>query len=90
MPTIRMNTDQARSTAGRMRSSSQELQAALNSASNAVSAMLAEWEGNSATQFQGEYDQWRSALNQAIQALDALTNRLESEIAEWEATASTL
>lgn len=90
MATLHMNTDQAHSTATTIRSSASELQASVNTANNSVNSMMSEWQGNSATQFQGEYEQWRNAANNAIQALESLAGRLEAEISEWESMAQNL
>jgi uncharacterized protein YukE len=46
--------------------------------------------GNSATEFFGEYDQWRNTTTQLLDALNNMTTRLNSEISEWESMASKL
>ena len=65
-----------------------DIMSALNGLNNSVSALQGEWVGNAATQFQGEYQQWRAALNNALETLEMLTHRLENEINEWEAADS--
>lgn len=90
MTTLHMNTDQARATVNTMRNAYDEMLAALGRLNSSVSALQGEWMGNSATLFQGEYEQWRSALTSALDTLQMLTQRLENEINEWEAAAARL
>ena len=90
MTTLRMNTDQARSTASVMQAQHGEIQSALSSLSSSVSTLDGEWMGNSATQFQTEFSEWRSQLGNLLNVLQELKNRLDAEIAEWEAAAAQL
>lgn len=90
MATLHMEVETARSTQNTMTNTHAQLTSMVQSMNNAVNGMQPAWLGNSATEFFGEYDQWRSTTQQLLEALNTLTTRLNSEISEWEAMASKL
>ncbi len=90
MTTLHMNTDQARSTAAAMRQAAQEMQAVFNRVNSAVGALESQWQGNSASQFQAEYNAWRQRVQPSMNQLQELTARLQREIAQWEQAAAQL
>jgi WXG100 family type VII secretion target len=57
---------------------------------SSINGLQPAWMGNSATEFFGEYEQWRSTMNQMLEALNILNTRLGNEITEWESMASKL
>ncbi len=90
MTTLRMETDAARSAQNTLNNSHAQLMAELQTMNSAVNNLQATWEGNSATEFYGEYEQYRSAMNQMLEALNVLNTRLANEITEWEMMQSKL
>ena len=54
----------------------------------AVNAMMAEWQGASATEFDGEFKTWASKMNSVTEELGSLSTRLLAEIKQWESMAS--
>lgn len=50
----------------------------------------AEWQGNSATEFQQEFHEWSLQMRKSQETLEVLRRRLDVEIAEWEQAASSL
>ena len=42
------------------------------------------WVGNSATEFQQQYEQLRSQIQQQLDALETLAGALQNEIAQWQ------
>lgn len=91
MATLHFDTDAGRATVSQLSTSSNELQSQLNILAQRVNSMVgSEWIGNSATQFQSEFQSWAQQLQQVMQNLDTLRQRLETEIADWEQAASAL
>lgn len=48
------------------------------------------WMGNSASEFLGEYENWRTSTTQLLDALNTMATRLQNEITEWETMAQNL
>jgi uncharacterized protein YukE len=48
------------------------------------------WMGNSATEFQQQFEQLRTQISQQLDALETLANALQSEIAQWEQMAASM
>jgi uncharacterized protein YukE len=46
------------------------------------------WQGNSATEFQQQYDALRNQITQQLDALEQLAQALQNEITQWNETAS--
>lgn len=90
MATLHMEVETARSTQSSMNNTHGQLSSLLQSMNSAVNGLQPAWQGNSATEFFGEYDQFRSAMTQMLEALSVLNTRLGNEITEWEAMSSKL
>lgn len=91
MATLHFDTDAGRSTVSQITVSTNELQGQLNTLSQRINSMVgSEWIGNSASQFQSEFQNWAQQLQQVTQNLETLRQRLEIEISEWEQAASAL
>jgi WXG100 family type VII secretion target len=85
-----MEVETAQSTQSSMNNTYQQLNSLLTSMSNSVNGLQPAWMGNSATEFFGLYEQWRSGMTQSLEQLNQMTTRLQAEIAEWEQMASKL
>lgn len=90
MTTLHMEVETARSTQNTMNNTQAQLTSLLQSMNSAVNGLQPAWMGNSATEFFGEYEQYRSSMTQMLEALNVLTTRLANEISEWEAMSSKL
>ena len=91
MATLHFETDAGRSTVSQINVSTNELQSQLNTLGQRINSMVgSEWIGNSANQFQSEFQNWSQQLQQVMQNLETLRQRLETEIADWEQAASAL
>jgi len=90
MATLHMEVETARSTQNTINSTSQNLSSMLQSMTSSVNGLQPAWMGNSATEFFGLYDQWRSQMTQVLDQLNQMNQRLGTEINEWEQMASKL
>ena len=90
MATLHMEVETARSTHSSIVSTHQQLVSLLQSMTSSVNGMQPAWMGNSATEFFGEYDQWRTNTTNILEQLNTLATRLQNEINEWEQMASRL
>ena len=91
MATLHFDTDAGRMTANTIQTASSNLQTEMGNLSNRVNSMVgSEWIGNSASQFQSEFQTWSEQLRNAITQLDTLKQRLDREITEWETAAQAL
>jgi len=90
MATLHMETDTARSTQSNMTNTQQQLTSMLQSMTSAVNGLQPAWMGNSATEFYGVYDQWRTQMNSLLDQLQQLSSRLQTEITEWESMSQKL
>lgn len=89
MTQLTFNTDEGRSTSTLISTTCSNLGTELNNLRNNVNSLVgAAWIGQSANQFQGEFDQWATTLQNIINELEVMKGRLDMEIAQWEETAS--
>jgi len=86
-----MEVETARSTQSSLNNTAQQLTSMVQSMTSSVQSLTpGAWMGNSATEFSGVYDQWRSQMTQLLDQLNQLNQRLATEITEWEQMASKL
>jgi WXG100 family type VII secretion target len=90
MATLHMEVETARSAQSTMASTYQQLTNLLQSMTSTVNGLQPAWMGNSATEFFGLYDQWRSGMNTTLENLNTMAAKLQGEINEWESMASKL
>jgi len=90
MATLHMEVETARSTQTTIGNTHAQLGSLVQTMNSSINGLQPAWLGNSATEFFGEYEQWRSAVNQLLEALSVMQTRLGSEITEWETMASKL
>ena len=89
MSQLTFNTDEGRSTSNLISTSCSNLGTELTSLRNNINSLVGSaWIGQSATQFQGEFEQWANTLQNVINELETMKGRLEMEISQWEETAS--
>lgn len=90
MATLHMETETARNTQSTLNNSHQQIMSMIQSLNNSVNGLQPAWIGNSATEFYGTFDQWRSQVNTLMDQLQTLSTRLQAEINEWEAMSQKL
>ena len=90
MTTLHMEVETARSTQSTMTNTQSQLMSLLQSMTSSVNGLQPAWLGNSATEFFGEYETFKSTLTTQLENLQVLSTRLANEITEWESMASKL
>ena len=90
MAILHMETDQAKATQQALSAREQEIAGSVSQILGSVNSLRSNWQGNSASQFFQEYDQWNSAMGKLLEELSQMASQLQIEIAEWEQTASKL
>jgi len=91
MATLHMDVEQVESAQRNMMTQHGQLKAALDSITSQINSMIpANWQGNSAQEFQSVYDNLQRNINNQLAELEQLATRLNSEIAEWTAAGSRL
>jgi len=91
MAELRFVTDSGRETSSLISTTCANLESELNSVNQRVNSLVgSEWIGQSANQFQGEFQEWSSQMRNVISQLEHLRQRLDAEIADWEQAASAL
>lgn len=90
MSTLHMEVETARGAQSSMTNTHQQLTSLMQSMNSQVTGLQPVWQGNSASEFFGLYDQWKSATNAKLEELNNMATRLQTEISEWEQMASKL
>lgn len=90
MTTLHMEVETARNAQSTMANTYQQLTSLIQSMTSTVNSLQSAWMGNSATEFFGVYDQWRSNMNTTLENLNQMASKLQAEINEWEQVASRL
>lgn len=91
MTTLHFNTDAGRQTANALGTARGNIEGELTNIQNRINSLIgADWQGQSASQFQSEFETWANQLRNQLETLTNLQNRLNSEITNWETVASQL
>ena len=91
MTTLHMDTEVARKTATALRGLEESLSGEVKQMKGQVNNLVtSHWQGNSATQFDGEFQEWMGKANLEFGELIELASRLEAEIKNWEDAAQSL
>ena len=89
MATLHMDVETVRSTQSKMVQEQQQMTTELQNVTNAVNSTVGSaWVGNSATEFQSQYDGLRSNINTQLERLSELAQQLQNEINQWEEMAA--
>lgn len=84
---LHMDVDSVRSTQANIVNVRSQLNDQVTALAGSVDSMVGStWIAPGANQFQSEFQNWRSAMLQALDQLEQLSNRLANEANEWEAT----
>jgi uncharacterized protein YukE len=85
MATLHMDVESVRGTQSKMLSEKEAMLGELTSLTGQINNTVGStWIGNSATEFQTQYEQLRSQITQQLETLEELANTLQSEITQWE------
>jgi len=91
MATLHMDIEAVQGTLSKMRSEREAMLGELNTLTSQVGQTVgSSWIGNSATEFQQNYEQLRNQITQQMDALEQLAQNLQTEIAQWQETAARL
>ena len=89
MATLHMDVETVRSTQSKMTQEQQQMTTELQNVTNSVNSTVGSaWIGNSATEFQQQYDGLRSNITQQLERLAELAQQLQQEISQWEEMAA--
>lgn len=84
MASIKMITEDVDNTINTMNNSQQNIKEAMDMLNNNVQNLVpTSWEGQSAREFQGVFEEWRSKLNGILSELETLRGNLNTEKQEW-------
>lgn len=91
MPTLHMEIEACRSVQSSMKSQHDQLVQTLSTVTSSVNQMVGStWIGNSASEFQQQYESLRSAITSQLDQLEQLSSAFASEIDQWEIAAGKL
>ncbi len=89
MATLHMEVESVRGTQNKITQEYSNMSSSLGNLTNSVSSTVGSaWVGNSASEFQQQYEELRNTITQNLERLQELANALNSEIAQWEDMAS--
>lgn len=89
MAILYMETEVADRTYAKVGSIEQEFASKLQELSGQMDELRGNWQGNSASEFFQQYDQWRKSLDSMLSALAEMGSSLGREIEEWKAVSAT-
>ncbi len=91
MTTLHLEVDIARNVERTLQTAQENLRTYIMQADQAVQQLKGgAWQGNSANEFFGYFDDWKNRSQQIVQQLEALVQALRREISEWEMAAQKL
>ena len=91
MATLHMDVEATRSAYQSIMNQHANLTSTLQQITSAVNNTVGSaWVGNSATEFQGQYEQLRAGVIQQLDRLQQLATTLQNEINQWEQMAAKL
>jgi WXG100 family type VII secretion target len=91
MSTLHMDVGTCREVHTKMTSAHEQITQQVSGMSSSVNATVnSAWQGQSANEFQTQYDQLRSSITSQLETLQGLAARLKLEIDQWEQMAQKL
>jgi uncharacterized protein YukE len=89
MATLLMEVDTVQATQAKMVQNKETMLSELTALTSQINQTVGTaWQGNSATEFQQQYDALRNQITQQLDALEQMAQALQSEITQWNETAS--
>ena len=85
MTTLHMDVESVQGAQSKMVQEKEAMLGELTSLTSQINQTVGSaWVGNSATEFQQQYEQLRSQIQQQLDALETLAGALQNEIAQWQ------
>jgi len=85
MATLHMDVESVQGAQSKMLQEKEAMLGELTSLTSQINQTVGSaWVGNSATEFQQQYEQLRSQIQQQLDALETLAGALQNEIAQWQ------
>ena len=85
MATLHMDVESVQGAQSKMLQEKEAMLGELTSLTNQINQTVGSaWIGNSATEYQQQYEQLRSQINTQLDALETLAGALQNEIAQWQ------
>lgn len=85
MATLHMDVETVQGAQSKMLQEKEAMLGELTSLTSQVNQTVGTaWVGNSANEFQQQYEQLRSQIQQQLDALETLAGALQNEIAQWQ------
>jgi WXG100 family type VII secretion target len=85
MATLHMDVESVRAAQSKMLSEKEAMLGELTSLTGQINNTVGStWIGNSATEFQQQYEQLSSQITTQLETLEELANALQNEITQWE------
>jgi len=85
MATLHMDVETVQGAQSKMLQEKEAMLGELTSLTGQINQTVGSaWQGNSATEFQQQYEQLRSQITQQLDALETLAQALQSEITQWQ------
>jgi WXG100 family type VII secretion target len=89
MATLLMDVETVQATQAKMQQEKEAMLGELTSLTGQINQTVGTaWQGNSATEFQQQYETLRSQMTQQLEALEQLAQALQNEITQWQETAA--
>jgi len=89
MATLHMDVESVQGAQSKMLQEKEAMLGELTSLTSQINQTVGTaWVGNSATEFQQQYEQLRTQISQQLDALETLATALQSEIAQWQEMSS--
>ena len=85
MATLHMDVESVQGAQSKMLQEKEAMLGELTSLTSQINQTVGSaWVGNSATEFQQQYERLRSQIQQQLDALETLAGALQNEIAQWQ------
>lgn len=89
MATLLMDVETVQATQSKMQQEKEAMLGELTSLTSQINQTVGTaWQGNSATEFQQQYETLRSQITQQLETLEQLAQALQNEITQWQETAA--
>lgn len=90
MALLRMDVDACRQTAANLQTTGGLMEASTSALTNTINSMVGTaWIAPGASEFNANFQQWQTGVQQMLTILKEMSTALETEVQEWEQVAST-
>lgn len=78
MARIKVTPEQVHEVANQFKQASQQSQDMVSRLQSTMNSLQPEWEGMTQQRFYGEYEQWKTSMNQFVQLLQSIGQQLDA------------